>query len=320
MSLLNLLPFRYRMKLLSAQHDRICKPILETPPIRNHDDGLILFSMMGTKVLLPYLVAVKSLWSQLQRGRVIILDDGTLTGEDRNILNHHCDSPQIISIGDVDISGFLSGGTWERLLSILDRRDDDYVIQLDSDTVTIGPVTELKDAIRSNQSFALGGDVASAKRGVEAVTHYTNTYLADRPLPPSGNEHIQLVMERKMIELQSSENLQYIRACSGFAGFSKATGGRTKAQAFVNQYREMIGEQTLEQWGSEQFMSNLLIANEPVEPVVLPADKYVNFWGEPWSAGTSFVHFLGTHRYTGTAYADATRLAIRMIDKELKDA
>lgn len=313
MNLLDLLPFRYRVRIQNNRHERVCRPILDSAPIRAQNDGLVLFSMMGTKVLLPYLVALKSLWVQLQRGRVVILDDGTLTDGDKAILNHHCDTPVIIPIRDVDIDGFVKGGAWERFLSILDLRHGDYAIQLDSDTVTIGPVPELVAAIDNDQSFTLGGDEDSAARGVVTVADYTKDYLGVRPPPPSGNEPVQIVMERGMQKLRGSDTLNYIRGCAGFAGFAKQAGGRDVTRDFTDQYRALIGSEKLSVWGSEQFMSNLVIANEPRKPLVLPGKRYVNFWGEPWARETSFIHFLGTHRYTGTAYADATRQALQII-------
>ena len=72
------------------QHGRAVRSILDTPPIVPLDDGVVLFSMIGTAVLLPYLVAVKSLHAQLQRGRIMLLDDGTLTATDKAHLAHHC--------------------------------------------------------------------------------------------------------------------------------------------------------------------------------------------------------------------------------------
>ena len=70
-------------------HRAAARAVLDTPPIVPADDGLVLFSMIGTRVLLPYLVAVKSLHAQLRKGRIVILDDGTLTDADRQILAAH---------------------------------------------------------------------------------------------------------------------------------------------------------------------------------------------------------------------------------------
>lgn len=144
-------------KLREGQFLRAARGILHTPPVRGADDGVILFSMIGTKVLLPYLVAVKSLHAQLRRGRVVMLDDGTLTAADKAVLAQHLDHPRIIPIASVATGPCPRGGTWERLLTILDLRRDAYVIQLDSDTVTLGPVPEIAQAIAAGRSFTLRG-------------------------------------------------------------------------------------------------------------------------------------------------------------------
>src|SRR3546814_19404992 len=105
----------------------------------------------------PYMVAAKSLHHHLKRGRMVIMDDGTLTDRDRSVLRQHLDDPPIISIRDINTGPCPRGGTWERLLPILDLCAADYIIQLDSDTVTIGPVTHIQQAIAANSSFLLLG-------------------------------------------------------------------------------------------------------------------------------------------------------------------
>ena len=57
-------------KLREYRFLRGCRAVLATPPARTRDDGVVIFSMIGTKVLLPYLVAAKSFQSRLGRGRV----------------------------------------------------------------------------------------------------------------------------------------------------------------------------------------------------------------------------------------------------------
>jgi hypothetical protein len=85
-------------------HDRAAQGILDTAPINAMNDGVILFSMIGTAVLIPYLVAVKSLHFHLGRGRIMLLNDGTLTAEDRAILARHCDNPVILEKPDINTS------------------------------------------------------------------------------------------------------------------------------------------------------------------------------------------------------------------------
>lgn len=298
------IPYRYRMPWLNARHDAVCRPVLDTPPIRAADDGVVLFSMMGTKVLLPYLVAVKSLWSNLHRGRVMILDDGTLTAEDKKLLAYHCDNPEIRSIHDVDVGEFPVGGTWERLLTILDCRANDYMIQLDSDTVTIGDADAVRAAIDANRSFTLLG-------GIDAdIGALTCAEFSPRLYPDGINgSHIQTRMEADMDKLPLAATWRYIRGCSGFTGFARGGNGRALADAFAKAWEERLGREAMHIWGTEQVTSSFLIANEP-DPLLLPPARYLNFWGDGWGQDARFIHFVGAHRYTGSAYADMTRHAI----------
>ncbi|MCA1661416.1 MAG: hypothetical protein LC648_04370, partial [Novosphingobium sp.] len=91
-----MLPDRALRKWRERRHARLAQAVLETPPVRVRDDGLIVFSMIGTRVLLPYLVAAKSLHQRLGgRGRFAVLDDGSLTADDRAVLDRHLDRPEL---------------------------------------------------------------------------------------------------------------------------------------------------------------------------------------------------------------------------------
>ncbi len=298
------LPYRLRTRLDSTRHDKAIAGILQTPPIEPRNDGLVLFSMIGTAVLKPYLVAVKSLWRQLRRGRVVILSDGTLTAQDRAVLARHCGDPEIIDIARVQTGAFPKGGCWERFLTILDRPQGEYWIQLDSDTVTVGPVPELQAALAGNRSFTmLGGE--DGEVGALALAEFA------RQLYPEGPQdgHIQSRIESRMGQMRSDAGWRYVRGCAGFAGFAAGGPGRPLAAAFLAEMTRLVGPDDVTNWGTEQIASNFHIANEP-SPVLLPAWRYLNYWAEPWSSEAAFVHFVGTHRFTGSAYADASRAVI----------
>ena len=302
--LMSLLPYRWRTRLAATRHDRVARAVLDTPPIRGTDDGLVLFSMMGTKVLLPYLVAVKSLWNQLRRGRVVILDDGTLTLDDKAVLAYHCGNPEIIPIATVDTAEFPQGGTWERFLTILDRRQDEYWIQLDSDTVTIGPVPEVAAAIEANRSFAfLGG--TDAEIGALALGEIATLLYPDGP----EGGHVQARFESRLGQVDAGGGWRYVRGCSGFAGFAAGGEGRARARQFLDILTDLVGPDDVSIWGTEQIASNFHLANEP-EAVLLPSARYINYWGEDWAADTAFVHFVGPFRHAGDAYARTTVDAI----------
>ncbi|MWV27071.1 hypothetical protein [Aurantiacibacter rhizosphaerae] len=304
----SLLPRRWRSKLEATRHSESITGILDTPPIQPKQDGVVLFSMIGTQVLLPYLVAVKSLWHELRRGRIAILDDGTLTAQDRAILAHHCGDPEIMRIADVKLGEFPAGGTWERLLTILDNRAGEYWIQLDSDTVTLGPVPELGEAIARNRSFLfLGGE--DAAMGPLPLAEFRAHFYPDGP----AEGHVQSRIESRLDTIPAEREWKYTRGCSGFAGFAATGNGRPLASAFLTEMKRMIGEEDVTIWGTEQVTSNFHLSNE-AEPVVLPYDRYMNYWNEEWGEDTRFVHFVGTHRHENNAYIEASLKAIDRLE------
>ncbi len=305
------LPKSLADRFSALRHNGVCRPILDTGPIIPAEDGLIIFSMIGTKVLLPYLVAVKSLWHQLRRGRIMILDDGSLTDADKAILNHHCATPEIISINGIDCGKFPVGGTWERLLTILDRRSDDYIIQLDSDTVTIGALDEVQAAIRANRSFTLLGG-PECEVGLLSCHDFTQKFCPDGP----KGEHIQYVMEANMATLPHAQSWCYIRGCSGFTGFAKRDSDRHLAAEFASAMEALLDRKAMHIWGTEQVTSSFLIANEQ-DPLLLPYARHMNYWGEPWQDDMRFLHFVGAHRYTRSAYRDTTRSVLDNLPSKL---
>lgn len=296
-----------RRKIGAWQHGRAVRDILNTPPIIPRDDGVILFSMIGTAVVLPYLVAVKSLHAQLGRGRIMLLDDGTLTGADKALLAYHVGHPEILTFAEVETAPCPKGNCWERLLAILDLRRAHYVIQLDSDTVTLGPVPEIRDAIDANRSFTLGGGAEDVAYGFMTVPDMIREIYPDGPLYP----HIQSVIESALRDVPGAEELRYIRGCAGFAGFSRSATGRALAERFAVDAGAVVGPRFAE-WGSEQAASNFVVANDPA-PIQLPYHRYTNHWEEALPADPAFIHYIGTYRYDRGSYVGSTERAITQL-------
>ena len=290
-------------KLRELHFNRTARAVLAAPPVRAADDGVVIFSMIGTRVLLPYLVAAKSLHARLGRGRFAILDDGTLTDADKAVLGFHLDRPELRSIAAIDVGDCPRGGCWERLLTLLELRRDNYVIQLDSDTVTLGPVDEIAQAIDQSRDFSLRGEASSAWLPVAS-------FGADFAAVPPG-AHVQVKIEALLPQVAAAAGglSHYVRGCAGFAGFAPGGPGRELADAFSRAAAAQLGPEVWAQWGSEQVMSNLYIANQG-EPLLLPYARYLNFWNEPIASEAAFVHFVGTFRYHRGAYAAAARQAI----------
>jgi hypothetical protein len=295
-------------RLGRVHHAHVAKGILETPPLKPTNDRVVLFSMMGTRVLLPYLVAVKSLHNRLKVGRVAILDDGSLTKDDRRLLAEQLGDPVVHHIGQVSTGACPKGGTWERLLTLLDMAEHDYVIQLDSDTVTVGDMPEIKRAIEENRCFTLLGEPGAQRNGLIRLSSYAK--YCD---PNEVCDHVQHHAELNLEHHEDAANHFYVRGCSGFTGFSLGCRmTRSDAEAFSRFEESRIGRAKWESWGSEQVTSNFLIANSG-QPVLLPYARYRNYWGDKVPESTSFLHFIGTYRYSNMKYAHYTQQAIHAL-------
>jgi hypothetical protein len=298
-----------RRKTGGWAHNRLARGIYDTPPIVPQDDGVILFSMIGTAVLAPYLVAAKSFHHHLARGRIVLLNDGTLTAEDRAMLAHHCGNPLIMEYADVQTAPCPRGNCWERLLAILDLRSDHYVIQLDSDTVTTGPVPEIAEAIAANRSFTLAGGLDEAQYGFRSGAEIKQIFHANGPT----TDNVQAHAEFALATIPDADKRRYIRGCAGFAGFARSKDGRKTVNQFSQEMDQRIGA-VWNDWGSEQVASNFVIANDP-DPIQLPYDRYINHWDEPMPAEPAFVHYIGTYRYRWGNYANNTKAVIAALRK-----
>jgi hypothetical protein len=75
-----------------------------------------------------------------------------------------------------------------------------------------------------------------------------------------------------------------------------------------------IAKEKWDEWGSEQVASNLVIANsENAKP--LPFPKYLSYWAHPDVPyeQSSFIHFIGPHRYDHGFYIQCARRALRAL-------
>ncbi len=296
-------------KLRELQFDRTAKAVLDTPRVQAANDELVIFSMIGTRVLYPYLIAAKSLHAQLRRGRFAVLDDGSLTAADKRVLAQHLDDPVIYPIAAVDVGDCPRGGCWERLLTLLELRRDAYVIQLDSDTVTLGPVPEVAAAIAAGRNFSLRGEADSEWLPVAQIGYDFET-LADTA---HVQARIEALLER--IESRLPQVRHYARACAGFAGFAPGGHSRELADAFSREATHLLGADSWAKWGSEQVMSNVIVSNEAAPLLLLPYDRFLNYWAEPDVGQAAFVHFIGTYRFHRGMYQQAARQVIAALNR-----
>ena len=126
-----------------------------------------IISIVSNNYVQMYLLSLKSFYRQLGRGNVIAIIDRDMTAASRALLEQHIPSIQFVSLEDIDTGICQRGGTWERLVYLLDRSEKEYVIQLDCDTLTFGhDVNEVVHCATSNIAFTL----SNAGRPIEAMT------------------------------------------------------------------------------------------------------------------------------------------------------
>lgn len=308
--------YKWRLQRTRARFDRLTAGILETPPIKLKDAPWTIVSMVSKPSdsdLQMYLLSMKSFYTRLGAGKITAIVDRDMSAKVRSTLEHHFQGIRFFNIEDIDTGPCQRGGTWERLLHLLDCSEKEYVIQIDWDTLAFGAdVAEVRRCAENNIPFTLGN------RGLPIAPM---SEIAPKSRAEKSN-YIGIVAERLFDQYPGAENLKYIQGSSGFTGFAK--GGYTRAQMeeFDRNMRGMLGDRWLE-WGSEQTASNFAIANSP-NAIVLPYPKYGNFGPECFEIGLqnyAFLHFIGTYRFLNSTFLTLGQKVIKgLLEEDAKAA
>ena len=242
-----------------------------------------------------YLAAIKFFARRVPVTQVYVLNDGSLNSSDQAMLVELVPGVEILDLRAFQIDGLPKGGTWERLIAIARLSETRYMVQLDADTLTLGEAPEIIQAWRNGQCFCIGtwdGQILEdAKlRAAEA-----------RSLLKSCNQHVQLVAEAHLDEMEGAMPLRYIRGCSGFSGFAPGAD-KLQFMRMISRQMEKIIDHKWHEWGSEQVMSNLVVANQP-NAIVLPHPTYADCQ-KMRLPQTHFVHFIGPCRCLGGYFAN----------------
>jgi hypothetical protein len=249
-----------------------------------------------------YLLAIKSFLYHFTQGSVHVLDDGSLTAADIELLKQHIPKISIQHIKNIDVSDFPTGNTWERLLYSIDLSQDSYVIQLDTDTLTMKPLLDVYNAVKSGRGFIIGNGPAWEQPIKVDYMHNIIKTWSTEPL----HDHIQIASEIVFPDLPFfAESKNYYRGCSGFTGLPKGQISRELLQDFSRQVSAKIGQNKWHEWGSEQVACSVMISRTR-EPLILPWLLYQNF-GFPSRHAKSLVtavvvHFIGTYRFADRCY------------------
>ena len=290
--------YRYhlRRRLGRMALERASRAIFAAPPLALRPGPVRVVSMVSTHDVPMYLVAIRSLYRFLPGGGITVLDDGTLTAADRAAITRALGAPDFARIADIPTGACPRGGCWERLLHVLDASADSYVIQMDSDVLTFGPVPEVVAAIEANAAFTLNSeprfDIVPVEQAAAQVSHH-------------DPRHLQFLAEQTLPSLPPGLGRLYVRGSAGFAGFARGGATRATAEAFSAAMAGRLGARWSE-WGTEQVASNYIVANSPGGHV-LPWDRYRCYYDEGLPPNAALAHFIGTWRFEGGVYLARTR-------------
>jgi hypothetical protein len=287
------------------RYDWSCRQVKELQPLEVRPGGLKIVSMVSGKDIVRYLVAIYSFYRKVQFGEIVVLNDGSLLTEHIALIRSKLFA-SISDMTDVEIGDCPRGGCWERLMLIGRLAQDHYVVQIDSDCLTIKEIPEVIHSVRENLGFALG-----TATGQHVVTASEASAFA----AAVRSDHVQIRAERALSSLDDAHELRYARASAGFAGFPRGGIDNAAISKWSRLLEEKIGD-TWHEWGSEQVMSNLIISNSP-NAKVLPYPKYACFNPHICVKDTSFLHFLGSYRYRNDIYLSYSHRALCALRKGL---
>lgn len=289
-----------KKKIYRKTFDFSCRKVLNTPPVElDEASGLAVLCQTYHPDLIMYLVAAKSFAKQIKPALFVIVDDGLLP-QDRELIRKHLQNVEFLDRRSVPNSVCPAGGCWERLLSVADFCERYYVVQLDSDTVTLRPPTEVAECIQRLEAFTLPTRMGKA---------FVPVSEASATARQIESRHVQIEAELTLEKIEALAGTFYIRGCAGFAGFPKGCIRRADLERFSLLMEQSLGRERWSQWGTEQFASNYMIANAPSR-ATLTFEQYPY-----WKLGTdislaALVHFIGDDRFTSDAYARTATLAV----------
>jgi len=278
--------------------------IFNTPPIICSDiASFSILSQIRPSDIKSYLLAIKSFSYYLKPSSIYVVGD-RFTESDWKTLDQHIDNLIRIPIETVNTMACPHGGTWERIFSILELTHKHYIIQIDSDTLTMLYPTEIAECINLNVNFTLGTSLGQNFSTCVEASNFASQFNEDT--------HVQTVSEKALASLDNSDNLLYVRGCSGLSGFAHNDVTTNDAEYFSTSMEKIIGSSKWKEWGSEQITSNFLISNSK-NKMVLPWPKYCNFNPDNISKNSTFIHFIGNTRYALGTYRKYSKKIIKIL-------
>lgn len=295
-----------RASLVKLHYLASARKVLCTPPLQRGDEPFTTLTMVGKRDLAAYLIAIKTFAHFAQPKRVITLCDPSITDNDKKLLAAHIPHGEFRSMEEYRDKRIPVGGCWERLNALCDAARESYVVQLDSDTVTTGPVPEVLSAVRTSRGFMMGCQPNQAFVGLNTFAEMTSAY--EQSL---SGMHIHHLMEYHISRVGYPSDQRYATGWASFSGMPRSHDLQEKLFEFAGRLRKAVGQRICE-WGSEMVASCFLIANSH-DATILPFPKYCTpLNGE---TGANLWHFVGSIRFRDFRYARASHLALAQVVK-----
>jgi hypothetical protein len=285
-------------------YNRAARRILDTPPLVLGAMPLTVLSMVHSRDVMSYLVAIKSFARYVNPRQIVVVCDPSITDIDRNCLQAHIPHVILRPADEFTHLDIPRGGTWERLYAISKYSRDSYVVQLDADTITMLPPAEVIRAVMADTAFVMSGNPGNVLMSLQETEDHAASWG-----PPLPGEDMQATVERSIASSNLPVRARYVRGCSGFTGFPKSETMTDELLRFSKSMQTRYGKRWAE-WGTEQITSNYLVANAR-DTTVLPFQSY----GTPdvLHAESILTHFIGFMRFTSDKYRAATRQTIRQL-------
>jgi hypothetical protein len=295
--------YRYRRRLATWRFNQAIRGAGRTPPVEVIPAPWSIVSMVSPRDWPMYLVTMKAFYRRIGAGKLVAVVERAMQAEALDQLRRHFPGILLETLEDIDTGFCQRGGTWERLLYILDRSADEYVMQVDCDTLPVaGDLREVTECIRNGTPFAIADNAR--------ILSLPDAAQAARA---TAGDYVGIAAERLFDHYPDAANLRYVRGSSAFAGFARGGFTRAKVEAFHRQMEAMMGRERWREWGTEQCASNFAIANSP-GAVVLPYPQYANFFPGGPRGEAKFLHFMGAFRFQENYFADCCRAEIRRLE------
>jgi hypothetical protein len=295
--------------------DRAARGILTTRPLHLRGDSPLFLSMICHPDVTAYLLAIKSLYVGVGQGRVVIINDGSLTSDDVAILHRHIPGIEKLDIATISTGACPRRGTWERLVKIVELSAGNYVIQADADILVSAPIPEVIQCWRDNRSFLLGTDVGQQVSPAPNTARMVQGWIKTYDRNPIS---IGVQAEALLDTLPDAAHKSYVHASSGFAGFARGVFAVADLERFSAHMSGILGVERWSRWGTEQIGSNYILANAP-EAAVLPFPRYACFEPHLEKGEYALLHFIGAYRYRSGVYRQRAAEFISYYERQRGD-